>query len=525
MIYLLIALLVLSPSLSSWFPQSQKTRKSTPINLPSFPFRPKLFTSLNKFTDSRKVKADVIPIGSIANQIYTGHWKSSLSSQNNFIKSQTGKFQVAISSQSDNFLLLQVLFYSNEFIDSNNIATDQAFRVDSVSQSNFSKTSDLFIERRSHFYFNSDASLCEVNIDFSFTKHSGEPVKITSDNIKDLLVTGKIESEDCQISLIFHSEYKPVDHKQAIVITVLCALSQLTSILAILKIIRQNNNNQTLIINDWITGLHVAMDFGLFYFNLFFGTSYMPGYSLYLMLIGFVHFVSSFIKNFLFGRQFAAYIAQGRFTPRQRKVRRIWFFMKILLVVGVGICFSLFLFQFSLFYYIFFLYPIIQVIHNCTGLSKEHLFIWWLHIPVFTSYVLFFCCMKGFHSFFNFEYSYGFIAIVCSEVFVCMVIMIFQRILEPLFFLPKSMRPGYYDYYRKFETCPVDPEATCAICLLHIHDDPLDGGEQDGTQEKLLHDSFMETPCGHRFHSTCLKEWILINQICPLCKKKIPVLM
>lgn len=432
-------------------------------------------------------------------------------------------FKVDLSLQDQDKLLVQLLFYSNGFIDSPNLGMDQIFSIDSDSQTKFAKIGDVLVDKRTHFYLKPKLSLCEVNIAFSFlNKQTKRPFMVTSDDQEEILLIGTISSQKCQISLAFTSEFETIDHTQAIVITILCLIFQLANICGIFRVIRPNNNNQTVVINDWIIGLHVAMDFALFYFNLFFGTSYLPGYCVYLILIGFVHFVSSFIKNFLFGRQLSVYLAQGQHTQLQRKIRRALLFLKIFFVLVLGISFSIFLFEFSVFYYIFFLYPMIQVVHNCIGMSREQCFIWWLHTPFFTSYIFFFSCLKGFDTFFNFEYSKGFVLIICSEVFLCLIFMILQRMFDPFFFLPKSLRPGYYNYYRKFETHQVEAETTCAICLLEIHSDPLKN-EDKKSQENLLHDSFMETPCGHRFHSECLKEWILINQTCPLCKKKIPL--
>ena len=48
------------------------------------------------------------------------------------------------------------------------------------------------------------------------------------------------------------------------------------------------------ILNEWVVAIHVALDFGIFYFNLFFESSYLPGYSFYLIILGLVHFVLSF---------------------------------------------------------------------------------------------------------------------------------------------------------------------------------------------------------------------------------------
>lgn len=57
--------------------------------------------------------------------------------------------------------------------------------------------------------------------------------------------------------------------------------------------------------------------------------------------------------------------------------------------------------------------------------------------------------------------------------------------------------------------CGIPPEsAQCSICL-------TDYTEND--KVKIL-------PCKHHFHCTCVDEWFIIDDICPLCKKPINIL-
>lgn len=32
----------------------------------------------------------------------------------------------------------------------------------------------------------------------------------------------------------------------------------------------------------------------------------------------------------------------------------------------------------------------------------------------------------------------------------------------------------------------------------------------------------MVTPCGHKFHPSCLKNWMDVKLTCPTCRKNIP---
>lgn len=34
--------------------------------------------------------------------------------------------------------------------------------------------------------------------------------------------------------------------------------------------------------------------------------------------------------------------------------------------------------------------------------------------------------------------------------------------------------------------------------------------------------TYLETPCMHKFHASCLLDWMRVKLECPLCRKQIP---
>ncbi|KAI9838243.1 MAG: hypothetical protein M1837_002517 [Sclerophora amabilis] len=136
-----------------------------------------------------------------------------------------------------------------------------------------------------------------------------------------------------------------------------------------------------------------------------------------------------------------------------------------------------------------------------------------------------------------------------------------QAFLGPRFFVPKGWAPPAYDYHpvlreadleagggtsmpRGFTRAPSPSQQsttgtgsaatdsgkmaggsrnsadkarrtfTCGVCL-----QDLEIGSGDGVLERR---SYMLTPCGHIYHSDCLKAWIDIRLVCPLCKEDLP---
>jgi len=54
---------------------------------------------------------------------------------------------------------------------------------------------------------------------------------------------------------------------------------------------------------------------------------------------------------------------------------------------------------------------------------------------------------------------------------------------------------------------PDQPEETCSICFMEV---------ETGTKIRKL-------PCCHEYHSKCIKQWLLNEKSCPICKKEVVV--
>jgi hypothetical protein len=58
-----------------------------------------------------------------------------------------------------------------------------------------------------------------------------------------------------------------------------------------------------------------------------------------------------------------------------------------------------------------------------------------------------------------------------------------------------------------------DNTTCCSICLQNFEI----GNEQDEDRIKL--------PCDHEFHRACIREWLLHQRSCPLCRNKLKTMM
>jgi hypothetical protein len=84
------------------------------------------------------------------------------------------------------------------------------------------------------------------------------------------------------------------------------------------------------------------------------------------------------------------------------------------------------------------------------------------------------------------------------------------------------MLPKRYEYFEEEELVNALEEGVsgddCAICLTPVHVKPVDEGNQTGEYVGKV----MRTPCGHRFHGTCLVPWMQHKMDCPQCRSKLP---
>ncbi|CAI2385243.1 unnamed protein product [Moneuplotes crassus] len=139
----------------------------------------------------------------------------------------------------------------------------------------------------------------------------------------------------------------------------------------------------------------------------------------------------------------------------------------------------------------------------------------------------------------DYKWTIYFVSYVVFQIFF----LYLQRKFGSRFFIPKFCRFwDEYNYYKNFnedleEGNNSDGGLTCCICL-----NPLTFSEEGETQvdsqtrsgisrflfRRTTTDSssnmYMKTPCGHKYHPSCLKAWMRRKLECPFCRTSIPAL-
>lgn len=106
----------------------------------------------------------------------------------------------------------------------------------------------------------------------------------------------------------------------------------------------------------------------------------------------------------------------------------------------------------------------------------------------------------------------------CGLLFICVCclccITLVSGNLRSMEYMDKI--PGVTNFIasksRAFDETKDEKDAECPICLVPFSDDPT----------QLI----AELNCSskHKFHKDCLMKWVETNDICPLCREKIPEL-
>ena len=113
-----------------------------------------------------------------------------------------------------------------------------------------------------------------------------------------------------------------------------------------------------------------------------------------------------------------------------------------------------------------------------------------------------------------------------------------QEYYGPRFFIPKRFFPNSYDYFLNLpdtdlEMCTNESTEDCVICLNPLHHNPsissaenqnLANNQHPYFQRLVAQKKMMQTPCQHKFHSSCLLQWMTIKMECPTCRYALPPL-
>ena len=326
-----------------------------------------------------------------------------------------------------------------------------------------------------------------------------------------------ILSPDCYIDQMFEGEVSLPEFVKALLFTMGQILFSTLGIIPLYKMVTRNNKNQMLILSEWSFLFNIMLDFVLIIINLRFSMKILVEYFEFLTIITMFLMFSILFKVKFYVNAYDVRYGNLIMSRKEYSSKKFFFILKF-----TGCCFffiscSTLFIEYEFLFYILFCYPLFQVWHNVTSVSQNNCFLWSVHPFLAFSQVLYPIVMKGLHfSFFKLTPVPYFSYILVLQIIFCMIILFLQKILGATFFLPKCFIPNYYNYFRFFEDRPNSISECCPICFEHLKVNIL---EKDTCDDETI---FFETPCGHRFHESCLTAWIEVSLSCPNCRSDLP---
>ena len=142
--------------------------------------------------------------------------------------------------------------------------------------------------------------------------------------------------------------------------------------------------------------------------------------------------------------------------------------------------------------------------------------------------------------------SYIKVTIICVILIIETLILTFQEIIDPKFFIPESLKENNGMQFKyNSQLSEEQKENICSICLFTINESPYSENENLKTTNNNLNDikkdderkiifediklklikyfkkPIIITQCKHIFHSICLEKYLKSKNKCPICRRKI----
>jgi len=64
-------------------------------------------------------------------------------------------------------------------------------------------------------------------------------------------------------------------------------------------------------------------------------------------------------------------------------------------------------------------------------------------------------------------------------------------------------------------------DTECAICLEEANVDININTDIESGQTEALNDVWLELECKHKYHKSCITEWLKYSTLCPYCKRSV----
>lgn len=466
-------------------------------------------------SDSLSPRGKDIKVGEWTSSTFRGHWTSDQPSQSSFIPTQRGLVLVSfayIPEVKRDSITAYVRILESDYIEDKVIAFMQVIPLSSSEQTSLEISAPFAAKLIERVFITNRSINCDASIKFSLLDKAGGPLPISFDSaLSDLSIDLSILSTECRLSL---SGATSIEGPSNLLISIFTILSMSGFLLFLVPIYISNYRNDLtlfLSLSSFTLLGSLIIDMMLLMINITLFARVMTEQFRPFMLISLAGLVSIALKMRIL---FVSMETRLRGQIRDLNAWRKSLLFSMLGCIAVSMV-SIFSASFLVVNYPLFLglfcYLAIQVWHNFFHVAQLNCFSFSAHVPIFLPQVLLPIMLRSLPSRLTLlRQDFGFCAGLSALVVFFLLVFAGQRVLGPKFFVPKSLVPGYHEYYQLVNSHPGEL-GTCPICFGDLR--------REGVAAK---EKYMLTPCGHRFHSECLLTWMGRSKVCPCCRTGLP---
>ena len=427
---------------------------------------------------------------------FEGTWLGKGDSQADFFVSKSGLFHSGFV-EKEGPINLEFMIFEKSYVDSKLMTLNVTF---------------AFVKDGT-YEANLEANLTSFNSLIS--ENSRRVCRIASRvNIdeKSRRLSGTIASPDCKIELDFSaSESQPMDWFGSFVASSLVVAAMALGAWPAWQALRDDNYYSILPIGETVFLLNISIDVANMNVQTSIMTSLANMRNVFFMPVFFAGIMAAALKI----RAMMSIIEHRLISNRAKTI----FFIKSGIHFVLAALLSIFLIFYREIYYYLFLYLLFMIWRNMFSNTRNNAFSPKVHLPLFLSQIFLPIVLRLPFVRFRFQPDLGFCLVLSAIVVSQVTLMFLQKVLGPAFFLPKTCRPGFFEYSEALEGQA--GEQACPVCFVPLSEDP--DKDHSNLEQRLVLKNCYRTPCGHRFHKSCLVEWMDCKLECPCCRKGLPV--
>ena len=462
-------------------------------------------------------------IGKFIDLLYRGEWTSTQEDQLDFLYGKKGMILMAFALQrkKNQKLFFAFEFFESRFVEDPFLLSDVELEVSHEEKGTIrGEGVNATVIKNSKIFYEDGVDKCNLSVELSLMNHVSEPVDVDNSNLLDLIIKGRIKSDNCSLDIEFLVEPDVIEIGSVLLFILLQIGAVVFGFFPLYQALRNQDLSLIANISDYTFLGNIVIDLAFLTINITIAMRILPSYFELLTLITMFQMVGLLFKMRFYMHLFEMKMYASDYDLERVSKLKFYFLLRLIIIGATTIILSDFLIiYYSLFIPLLF-YPLAQIYHNSYNVIRKNCFKSELHPALILPQVLYPLGLRSLNfSFLQLRQDYKFGAIITAIVATQLIFMYLQKRLGSSFFLPKFLRPNYFDYEKKIDTLDCPESENCPICFVLLSESP---DTEKAIKDKLVPSMYMETPCEHKFHEKCLKVWMEQKLVCPCCRTKLP---